>query len=129
MKVDGSMEVDGSTNLDSARWIRLTSSCQRTLTLGYINQLGLNFVVKMADEVNKFIVAESRDGRHARDKIVAKGNDDARVAGNIDGALYSLTKQSAIFAEVKEYFGIFNNQLGGHVFSKVESIFKNVWSN
>ncbi len=26
---------------------------------------------------------------------------------------FSLTKCTAIFAEVKEYFGIFNNQLGG----------------
>jgi hypothetical protein len=38
--------------------------------------------------------------------------------------LYSLTKYSAIFAEVKEYFGIFvfNNQLVGMVWSCYRSL-------
>ncbi len=45
---------------------------------------------------------------------MTKGTDAATVAGDADGTFYSLTKYSAIFAEVEEYFGIFNNQLGGN---------------
>ena len=54
---------------------------------------------------------------------------------------FSLTKYSAIFAEVKESFEIYNNQLGGltggclsplslmiRFVCRSESVFKNIWS-
>jgi hypothetical protein len=53
---------------------------------------------------------------------------------------FSLTKYSAIFAEVKESFEIYNNQLGGmtggclspcslmiRFVCRSESVFKNIW--
>jgi hypothetical protein len=63
-----------------------------------------------ADSVDK--AADATETTEAGEADVA---NYAIVADNVDGAvLYSLTKYSAIFAEVKEYFGITapDNQLG-----------------
>jgi hypothetical protein len=74
---------------------------------------------------------------HARGKVLAKGQATrghveakseqwlvVSVDCVIDGFLYSLTKYSAIFAEVEGYFGIHNNQLGTVEISKS----KEIWS-
>ncbi len=69
----------------------------------------------------------------AKGHVVAKGRAEGHVVakGHVvsvdcvdDGFLYSLTKYSAIFAEVKGYFGIIglNNQLVGMVWSCSRSL-------
>ncbi len=63
-----------------------------------------------ADEANKAITTDATNATNKADLA-----NEAIVADNVDGAvLYSLTKYSAIFAEVKGYFGITapDNQLG-----------------
>jgi len=83
------------------------------------------------DELNELVVAVGQFAAEgqvaAEDQVAAEGHDaaegqvaaneanEAFVADDADGAvLYPLTKYSAIFAEVKEYFGITtpDNQLG-----------------
>ncbi len=63
----------------------------------------------------------------AKGHVVAKGRAEGHVVSVDcvnDGFLYSLTKYSAIFAEVKGYFGIIglNNQLVGKVRSCLHSL-------
>ena len=79
----------------------------------------------------------------AKGHVVAKGRAEGHVVakGHVvsvdcvdDGFLYSLTKYSAIFAEVKGYFGITapNNQLGGFSLLGIwqsNVVSKNGWSN
>ncbi len=73
----------------------------------------------MADEAAEAdkadLADEATDATEADWANKADMVDDAIIADDADGAvLYSLTKYSAIFAEVKGYFGItaLNNQLG-----------------
>jgi len=63
-----------------------------------------------ADEASKAITTDATNASNKADLA-----NEAIVADNVDGAvLYSLTKYSAIFTEVKGYFGITapDNQLG-----------------
>jgi hypothetical protein len=69
--------------------------------------------VSKANETDKANKAIATDVTNATNKADLTNN--AIIADNADGAiLYSLTKYSAIFTEVKGYFGItaLNNQLG-----------------
>ncbi len=63
------------------------------------------------------VVAEGRAEGH----VVAKGHVVSVDCVN-DGFLYSLTKYSAIFAEVEGYLGIHNNQLGTVEIAKSEEV-------
>ncbi len=83
-----------------------------------------------AEDVNKAIVvvkAKAKEAIVANEADVANKANEANEANNADVAknkvavfvelpvlhLFSLTKCTAIFVEVKGCFGIFNNQLGG----------------
>jgi hypothetical protein len=58
---------------------------------------------------NKADLAEEADKANLANKANKMLDDGITI---VDLALYSLTKHSAIFAEVMGYFGIFDNQLG-----------------
>ena len=81
------------------------------------------------NKLDELAVAEGRAEGHvvtegrAEGHVVAKGHVVSVDCVN-DGFLYSLTKYSAIFAEVKGYFGIIglNNQLVGKVWSCLHSL-------
>ncbi len=80
------------------------------------------------------VAAEGRG--QAKGQVVAEGHDQAKgqqwkvfsVDCVDDGLLYSLTKYSAIFAEVEGYFGIHNNQLGTVEIAESEEVWSKLFS-
>jgi hypothetical protein len=95
----------------------------------------------MTNKLDELAVAKGRAKGWAEGHVVAKGRAESHVVakglakgyvvakGHVvsvdcidDGFLYSLTKYSAIFAEVEGYFRIHNNQLGTVKIAKSKEI-------
>ena len=97
-----------------------------------------------ADDSNKAIKSEESDDADEVEEADEADEANESVGVFIELLLllpFSLTKYSAIFAEVKESFEIYNNQLGGltggclsplslmiRFVCRSERVFKNIWS-